>query len=243
MAMHKPLEPVVIRRARIESRLPGSFASEAFPLLRGIVIRYFYGDTGAAELFYGRTLGLPGEPGSLALRDGLSAHRAVGRGRNGRRCPQTATLSFVTDDVEGWYAYLQGVGVAVEHESRTRPAPDARLCCGRSRGPSPRVEAFLDRPQNSRLRDALAKVAPLAPRRAARPVGPRGWSRPTSSGSTTGTSRPPACSTWTSSAPAFWSTRASPRSWPPRRPDSSGSSTGPRAFIRSRSARPCGSAC
>jgi L-rhamnose-H+ transport protein len=166
MAMHKPADPVVIRRARIESRLPGSFASEAFPLLRGIVIRYFYGDTGAAERFYGRTLGLP-QAGSGLFRLSATAFLRIAplaEAGTDADAPKTATLSFVTDDVDGWYGYLQGAGVAVKHELKDASRhPTRGFVAVDPEGHLLEFEAFLDRSQNTRLRDALAKVEPLAP--------------------------------------------------------------------------------
>lgn len=166
MAMHKPLEPVVIRKASIERRRPGWADAKAFPLVRGLTVRYFYKDPAAAERFYGRTLGLPrAGPGLFRLSE--TANLRVGRLAEAgpdRGAPKTATLSFVTDEVDGWHAYLKSAGVAIRHElADAKRHPTRGFVAVDPEGHLLEFEAFLDRPQNSRLRDALAPVAPLGP--------------------------------------------------------------------------------
>ena len=166
MAMHKPLEPVVIRRARIEARQPGLLGAKTFPLIRGLTVRYFYKDPAAAARFYGRTLGLPqAGPGLFRLSE--TSTLRVGRlGEAGADsgAPKTATLSFVTDEVDGWYAYLKSEGVVIKHGlADAKRHPTRGFVAVDPEGYLLEFETFLDRPQNSRLRDTLARVAPLGP--------------------------------------------------------------------------------
>lgn len=166
MAMHKPLEPVVIRRARIETRQPGILGAKTFPLIRGLTVRYFYKDPAAAARFYGRTLGLPqAGPGLFRLSE--TSTLRVGRlGEAGADsgAPKTATLSFVTDEVDGWYAYLKSEGVVIKHGlADAKRHPTRGFVAVDPEGYLLEFETFLDRPQNSRLRDTLARVAPLGP--------------------------------------------------------------------------------
>jgi acetyl esterase/lipase/cyclophilin family peptidyl-prolyl cis-trans isomerase len=167
MAMHKPVEPVVIRRARIELRGAAASVVETFPLIRGLVVRYFYSDTAAAERFYGRTLGLPqAGPGLFRLSE--TAYLRVGplaEAGADSGAPKTATLSFVSDEVDGWHAYLKSSGVAIKHELKDASRhPTRGFVAVDPEGYLLEFEAFLDDPQNSRLRDTLAKVRPLGPR-------------------------------------------------------------------------------
>ena len=166
MAMHKPVEPVVIRRARIEARNATTAPADTFPLVRGIAVRYFYKDPAAAERFYGRTLGLPqAGPGLFRLSE--TAYLHVGRldeAGADAGAPKTATLSFVSDEVDGWYAYLKSAGVAITHELKDASRhPTRGFVAVDPEGYLLEFEAFLDDPQNSRLRDTLAKVRPLGP--------------------------------------------------------------------------------
>jgi acetyl esterase/lipase/cyclophilin family peptidyl-prolyl cis-trans isomerase/catechol 2,3-dioxygenase-like lactoylglutathione lyase family enzyme len=167
MAMHKPVEPVVIRRARIETRRPGSFTAESFPLVRGLAVRYFYKDPAAAERFYGRTLGLPqAGPGLFRLSETAYLRIApLAEAGADAGAPKTATLSFVTDEVDGWYAYLKSAGVAIKHELKDASRhPTRGFVATDPEGYLLEFEAFLDDPRNSRLKDTLAKVGPLGPR-------------------------------------------------------------------------------
>jgi cyclophilin family peptidyl-prolyl cis-trans isomerase/catechol 2,3-dioxygenase-like lactoylglutathione lyase family enzyme len=167
MAMHKPVDPVVIRRARIESRGAAASAVETFPLIRGLVVRYFYKDTAAAERFYGRTLGLPqAGPGLFRLSETAYLRVAqLAEAGADAEAPKTATLSFISDEVDGWYAYLRSAGVAIKHELKAASRhPTRGFVAVDPEGHLLEFEAFLDDPQNSRLRDTLAGVRPLGPR-------------------------------------------------------------------------------
>ena len=166
MAMHKPIEPVVIRRARIEMRQPGMGGTGAFPLIRGVVVRHFFRDPAAAERFYGRLLGLPqAGPGLFRLSETAFLRVSpLAEAGSDADAPKTATLSFVTDEVDGWYAYLKAQGLAMRSElkSSTRH-PTRGFVAVDPEGHLLEFESFLDDPQNSRLRDAIAKIAPLGP--------------------------------------------------------------------------------
>jgi cyclophilin family peptidyl-prolyl cis-trans isomerase/catechol 2,3-dioxygenase-like lactoylglutathione lyase family enzyme len=163
-AMHKPVKPVVIESARMEKRNldPGNPAG--FPSLRGLTVRYFFKDPAAAVRFYGGALGLsPAGPGLFRVSETtfLRISPAAEAGSDAE-APQTATLSFVTDEVEGWFAYLKSKGVAMRaglqdasrHPTRGFVAVDPE-------GHLLEFEKFLDDPQNSRLHGALGAIKPL----------------------------------------------------------------------------------
>lgn len=178
MAMHKPLEPVVIKKARLERReaaAPGG--DEGFPLIQGLVVRYFFKDAPAAERFYGGTLGLP-RAGPGLFRLSATAYLRVSplaEAGEDAAAPKTATLSFVTDEVDGWYDYLKAAGLpmrsdlkdATRHPTRGFVAVDPE-------GHLLEFERFLDDPQNSRLLNALAKVEPIGPDPAGGTARPKG---------------------------------------------------------------------
>jgi cyclophilin family peptidyl-prolyl cis-trans isomerase/catechol 2,3-dioxygenase-like lactoylglutathione lyase family enzyme len=176
MAMHKPIEPVVIRTARIETRQPGITGTGAFPLIRGVVVRYFFRDPAAAERFYGRVLGLPqAGPGLFRLSETafLRVSPLAEAGADAT-APKTATLSFVTDEVDGWYAYLKAQGLAIRSELKSASRhPTRGFVTVDPEGHLLEFESFLDDPQNSRLRDAVAKIAPLGPDPAAGTARPK----------------------------------------------------------------------
>ena len=165
--MHKPLQPVVIQSARIEKREPAfTSAAGGFPLVRGLVVRYFYRDTAAAERFYGRVLNLPQTgPGLFRLSE-TAFLRILPLSEAGADAdaPKTATLSFVTDEVDGWYAYLKSENVAMRAELKSASRhPTRGFVAIDPEGYLLEFERFLEDPQNSRLRDTLAKVSPLLP--------------------------------------------------------------------------------
>jgi cyclophilin family peptidyl-prolyl cis-trans isomerase/catechol 2,3-dioxygenase-like lactoylglutathione lyase family enzyme len=167
MAMHKPVVPVVIRRALIETRPPGSFTAARFPLIRGLTVRYYYRDPAAAERFYGGTLGLPQvQPGLFRLSETAYLRiAALAEAGADAGAPKTATLSFITDEVDGWYAYLKTAGVTITNELKDASRhPTRGFVAADPEGYLLEFETFFDRPQNSRLRDTLARVRPSGPR-------------------------------------------------------------------------------
>jgi catechol 2,3-dioxygenase-like lactoylglutathione lyase family enzyme len=166
MAMHKPLKPVIIRSARIETIDSDSQGGEGFPLVRGLVVRYFFRDLAAAERFYGQVVGLPSVGPRLFQASETTFLRLAPLSEAGRDAdaPKTATLSFVTDEVDAWHSYLksQGVGMRAELKDSSRH-PTRGFVAVDPEGYYLEFERFLDDPQNSRLRDALSRVTPLYP--------------------------------------------------------------------------------
>jgi catechol 2,3-dioxygenase-like lactoylglutathione lyase family enzyme len=178
MAMHKPLEPVVIKKARLEARGTDQPRGDgSLPNVRGLVVRYFFKDVPAAEKFYGGTLGLPQAGPGLFRLSGTAYLRVSPLAEAGQDAdaPKTATLSFVTDEVDGWYEYLKAAGLpmrsglkdATRHPTRGFVAVDPE-------GHLLEFERFLDDPRNSRLLDALAKVEPVGPDPAGGTARPKG---------------------------------------------------------------------
>jgi cyclophilin family peptidyl-prolyl cis-trans isomerase/catechol 2,3-dioxygenase-like lactoylglutathione lyase family enzyme len=166
MAMHKPIKPVLIKRAKIETREAGAEAGTGFPLIRGIVVRYFYRDPAAAERFYGQTLGLvPAGPGLFRVSETTYLRVApLAEAGQDAGSPKTATLSFVTDEVDGWFDYLKSKGVTFRSELKDASRHPIRgFVALDPEGHLLEFERFLDHPQNSRLNDALRAVKPLFP--------------------------------------------------------------------------------
>ncbi len=175
MAMHKPIEPVVIRSARIEKPEPGVRVADGFPLIRGLVIRFFFRDPAAAERFYGQVLGLlPAGPGFFRV-SGTTFLRVSPLSEAGADAdaPKTATLSFVTDEVDGWYAYLKSKGLTMRSELKDASRnPTRGFVAVDPEGHLLEFERFLDHPQNSRLLDVLSKIKPLYPNAEAKSARP-----------------------------------------------------------------------
>mgnify|MGYP001067802026 FL=1 len=166
MALHRPVEPVVIKRARMAPRGEANVEGNGiFPLIRGVTVRYFYKDPAAAERFYGRVLGLPkAAPGlfrlseTAFLRVSSLSEAGVDAG-----ALKTATLSFVTDEIDGWYDYLKSEKVAMRSELKDATRhPTRGFVAVDPEGHLLEFERFLDHAQNSRLLDALARVEPLS---------------------------------------------------------------------------------
>jgi acetyl esterase/lipase/cyclophilin family peptidyl-prolyl cis-trans isomerase len=164
MAMHKPVKPIVILSARIEARRPGAPTVDGFPIVRGLVVRYFFRDPAAAGSFYGHILGLPqAGPGVFRLSETaflrISPLAEAGPEAD---APKTATLSFVTDEVDGWYAHLKSEKVTMKSELKDASRhPTRGFVAVDPEGHLLEFERFLEDPRNSRLRDAMAKVQPL----------------------------------------------------------------------------------
>ncbi len=167
MAMHRPVEPVVIKRVRMAAR--GEAKAEGngiFPLIRGVTVRYFYEDIAAAERFYGQVLGLPQAGPGLFRLSGTAFLRVSPRSEAGADAdaPKTATLAFVTDEVDGWYDYLKTQGLTMRSELKDASRhPTRGFVTVDPEGYLLEFERFLDDPRNSRLLDTLAKVEPVGP--------------------------------------------------------------------------------
>ena len=166
MAMHKPLEPVIIRSARIETRDPAAAAPAAFPEIRGLVVRYFFRDPDGAERFYGQVLGLPAAgPGLFRVSETVCLRiSSLADAGADADAPKTATLSFVTDEVDGWYDYLRSKGLKMRSELKDAARhPTRGFVAVDPEGHLLEFERFLDHPQNTRFHGALSKVRPLYP--------------------------------------------------------------------------------
>lgn len=166
MAMHKPLEPVIIRSARIETRDPASAATPGFPEIRGLAVRYFFRDPAAAERFYGQVLSLPAAgPGLFRVSETVCLRISpLAEAGADADAPKTATLSFVTDEVDGWYDHLKSKGLKMRSELKDAARhPTRGFVAVDPEGHLLEFERFLDHPQNTRLHGALSKVRPLYP--------------------------------------------------------------------------------
>jgi len=109
----------------------------------------------------------PGRP-VQALRDGLPPHRSAGDAGLAAASPRTATLSFVTDEVDGWYAYLKAAGLAMRSELKDASRhPTRGFVAVDPEGYLLEFERFLDDPQNSRLIGTLANARRSGLRRTA----------------------------------------------------------------------------
>lgn len=166
LSMHKPLEPVVIRKAAIEKRDPAAEGREGFPGIRGLVVRYFFRDTAAAERFYGGVLGLPAAGPGLFRLSATACLRVspLSEAGDDADAPKTATLSFVTDEIDGWYDYLRSKGLKMRSELKDATRhPTRGFVAVDPEGHLLEFERFLDHPQNSRLNDALSEVQAVYP--------------------------------------------------------------------------------
>lgn len=159
--MHKPVIPVVIEKAWLERRPSPPAGAAGFPGILGVSARFLSRDPTAAVRFYGEILGLEKvreaggatlfriASGSFLEIAPLAAAAAAGAG-------ETAAVTFLTDEVDDWHAYLKGLGIppacklgdSARHPTRGFAVMDPE---GR------RVEfiRLLDDPRNRRLRDIL----------------------------------------------------------------------------------------
>ncbi len=162
MAMHRPVTPVVIEKAWLEKRPSAPAGAAGFPEILGVVARFFSRDPAAAARFYGETLGLEKvreAGGTILIRIASGSFLEIvplaGAGP-GTGVDGTVTLSFFTDEVEDWHAYLKGRGIPTAYEltdSARHPTRSFAILDPEGR----RVEfaRLLDDPRNFRLRDIL----------------------------------------------------------------------------------------
>lgn len=132
------------------------------------IVFFYYEDLAGAQDFYESIIGL-----ERVLDYGFaSVHRVsptsyVGLvdekgGMHRASEPKTVTLAFVTEEVDGWYSYLESMGVpmrgplrdATRHPTRGFVAYDPE-------GYFLEFETFLDHPQNTEFRSQLAGSDPL----------------------------------------------------------------------------------
>jgi predicted enzyme related to lactoylglutathione lyase len=128
------------------------------------IVFLYYKDVPAAQRFYEDVIGL-----TLAVDQGFSKIYQVSptsfiglvdesQGLHRASEAKAVTVSFVTEQIDEWYAYLQSKGVkmrgpvgdATRHPTRGFVAYDPE-------GYYLEFERFLDHPQNTRLLDAVKK--------------------------------------------------------------------------------------
>lgn len=129
---------------------------------------YYYANLDTATRFYTDTLGLElvadfgiariirTSPASfLTLMDiAHSLHKPDE--------PKAVTLAFVTDEVEGWYAYLQSQNVPIRHPLQPdRTKAHEGFVALDPAGYFLEFERFNPHPENERLLPQLAKIEPL----------------------------------------------------------------------------------
>ena len=140
------------------------------PGLQANLVFFYYSDLDAAEAFYTGVLGLEKVLDyGFARICRISPTTYIGlvdeaRGMHDPDEPKSVTLSFVTDEIDEWYAYLverkvemRGpLGDATRHPTRGFVAYDPA-------GYFLEFERFLDHPQNTRLHAALRGRSGLYP--------------------------------------------------------------------------------
>lgn len=140
------------------------------PGIQANMVFFYYPDLDAAEAFYTEILGLEKVLDyGFARICRISPTTYIGlvdetKGMHDPEEPKSVTLSFVTDEIDEWYAYLEekGVGMrgplgdATRHPTRGFVAYDPA-------GYFLEFESFLDHPQNARLHEALEGRKALYP--------------------------------------------------------------------------------
>lgn len=140
------------------------------PDIQANMVFFYYQDLDRAVEFYHNLLGFPqvldygfakafriSETSYICLVDET-------KGMHDTSEPKTVTLSFITEEVEGWYRYLLGNGVemhsplgdATRHPTRGFVALDPE-------GYFLEFETFLDHEQNVKLRERLAATSARYP--------------------------------------------------------------------------------
>jgi catechol 2,3-dioxygenase-like lactoylglutathione lyase family enzyme len=139
--------------------------------IRANLVFFYYHDLARAQQFYEEILGL-----ERVLDYGFATIHKVSpsfylglvdekEGMHKISEPKTATLAFVTDEVDGWYDYLKEQGVelrgpvgdATRHPTRGFVAYDPE-------GYFLEFETFLDHPQNMKLMSQLEGVKSIFPK-------------------------------------------------------------------------------
>ena len=130
---------------------------------------YYYADVPAAERFYVETLGLEvvsdfgfakiiqvAPTSYLTLVDADSGMHSVDE-------PKSVTLAFVTEQVEDWYAYLEGAGVQLRAPLRVQGGrPHDGFVAIDPEGYLLEFERFNQHEENVRLMPLLTEITPLA---------------------------------------------------------------------------------
>ncbi len=162
---------------------PGGMASReqpktGLPGISGNLVFFYYRDLPGAKTFYGDTLGLP-----LVLDYGYAAIYRItessfvglvdeAKGMHKATEPKTVTLAFVTDEVDGWHAYLTGKGVKMHSPLKDSASINVRgFVALDPEGYFLEFENFLAAPRNVGIREKLDSLRPLYPLAGARPAG------------------------------------------------------------------------
>ena len=138
--------------------------------IKANLLYLYYKDLAKVQKFYEETLGLKRvlDYGFVSIHQ-ISQTSFVGlvdetRGSHKASEPKTVTLSFITEEVDGWYQYLREQGVGVHH-----PLGDASRHPTRGfvvydpEGYFLEFETFLAHEQNSKLRTQLDQNKALHP--------------------------------------------------------------------------------
>jgi catechol 2,3-dioxygenase-like lactoylglutathione lyase family enzyme len=131
---------------------------------------YYYDDVEAAWAFYTETLGLRTVVDygfAKILRVAETSYLTLVNAADGMHStdePRTATLAFVTEQVEGWYDYLSAQGVTMRSELRpAEERPHDGFVAVDPEGYLLEFERFNPHAENERLMPALAEVEVLYP--------------------------------------------------------------------------------
>ena len=127
---------------------------------------YYYDDVEAAWAFYSETLGHRSRVVDYGfakiLRVAESSYLTLVNAADGMHStdePKTATLAFVTEQMEGWYDYLSGQGVSMRSEFRPAEGrPHDGFVAIDPEGYLLEFESFNPHAENERLMPALADV-------------------------------------------------------------------------------------
>lgn len=134
------------------------------------LVFFYYPDLDAAERFYTELLGFEKVLDyGFARICRISESTFIGlvdetKGMHDPGEPKTVTLSFVTDEIDGWYEYLdaRGVGMRGSLGNATRH-PTRGFVAYDPAGYFLEFERFLDHPQNEKLLKRLENVESLYP--------------------------------------------------------------------------------
>jgi predicted enzyme related to lactoylglutathione lyase len=163
---------IVTLAARAVSAQATTAARPASLGLQANITFLYYRDIPRAQRFYEDVLGL-----ALTVDQGYSkiyrvsatsyvglVDQAQGLHRSSEQKP--VTLSFVTADVDAWYAYLRGKGVEMVHELANGTRQPTRGFVARDpEGYYLEFETFRDDPQNAVVRAQLGANAPTPEQR------------------------------------------------------------------------------
>ena len=136
----------------------------------GNLVFFYYKNLAAAQAFYEGVLGFPRVLDyEFATIHRISESSFIGlvdeaRGMHKSTEPKTVTLAMITDEVNGWFAYLTGKGVTMRSPLRNATRhPTQGFVATDPEGYFLEFENFLDQPQNAKLRASLDGVKAIHP--------------------------------------------------------------------------------